>query len=74
MGESDINKNRNGLIFYFISLHVPWGRGCLNYSGAVYLPGINSPFHLCLIFPLLSHLRHFSCDGSFHLGLLKEMT
>lgn len=69
MGESD--RNRNELIFYLISLHVPRGKRCLTYSRAVYLPGINCLSPLCLIFSLPPHLGHFSLDWHFHLGVQK---
>lgn len=64
-----IGTLRNELIFHFISFRVPRGRRHLAYSGAVHLPGIDCPSHLCVILSLLPHLKHFSLDWYFHVGV-----
>lgn len=66
---SAIEIVRHELVFCFISLHVPQSKRCLTYSRAIFLPGIDCPVHLCLIFSLFPHLRWFSLYWHFHLGV-----
>ena len=46
MGESGIDRNRDGLIFYFMSLHIPRGRGTSLTQALplLSLPHLSSPF------------------------------